>query len=110
MYQRGVPSTLILKAVAVVFGTVASIIVVTVLISVAEPEMFFIDILFEVISAFATVGLSTGITGSLGLVSKLILVVAMYIGRVSILLLIAAIIGDSKPSSINYPEENLLVG
>ncbi len=110
LYQREVPSTLILKAVAVVFGTVASIIVVTVLISVAEPEMFFIDILFEVISAFATVGLSTGITGSLGLVSKLILVVAMYIGRVSILLLIAAIIGDPKPSSVNYPEENLLVG
>ena len=110
LYQREVPSTLILKAVAVVFGTVASIIVVTILISSAEPDITFIEILFEVISAFATVGLSTGITGSLSAISKLILVVAMYIGRVSILLLIAALIGDPKPSSVNYPEENLLVG
>ena len=110
LYKREVPSTLIVKAVAVVFGTAASIMVVTILISAAETDFQFIQILFEVISAFATVGLSTGITASLSGISKLILVVAMYIGRVSILLLIAAIIGDPHPSSINYPEENLLVG
>ena len=110
LYQREVPSTLILKAIAVVFGTAASIVVVTILLSLAEPDINFIQLLFEVISAFATVGLSTGITASLNTTAKLILVFAMYIGRVSILLLIAAFIGDAKPSSLSYPEENLLVG
>lgn len=110
LYQREVPSTLILKAIAVVFGTAASIVVVTILLSLVEPEIYFIQLLFEVISAFATVGLSTGITASLNTTAKLILVFAMYIGRVSILLLIAAFIGDAKPSSLSYPEENLLVG
>ena len=110
LYQREVPSTLILKSVAVVFGTAISIVIVTVLISLAEPNLEFLQILFEVISAFATVGLSTGITASLTTTAKLILVFAMYIGRVSILLLIAAIIGDAKPTSLSYPEENLLVG
>ncbi|MEM8830782.1 MAG: TrkH family potassium uptake protein [Cyanobacteria bacterium P01_G01_bin.19] len=110
LYQREVPSTLILKAVAVVFGTAASIVLVTVIISSIDTEFRFLPILFEVISAFATVGLSTGITSSFAVASKVVLVFAMYVGRVSILILIAAIIGDSSPSSLQYPEENLLVG
>lgn len=110
LYQREVPNTLILKAIAVVFGTGTSIVLATILISWFDPAFFFLQILFEVISAFATVGLSTGITAGLSTISKLILVFAMYAGRVSILILIAAIIGDSPPSTVHYPEENLLVG
>ena len=110
LYQREVPSTLILKAVAVVFGTAASIVSITILISSIDTDFDFLQILFEVISAFATVGLSTGITSSFAVASKVMLVFAMYIGRVSILILIAAIIGDPSPSSLQYPEENLLVG
>ena len=110
LYQREVPSTLILKAVAVVFGTGASIVLVTILISSIDTQFNFLQILFEVISAFATVGLSTGITSSFAVASKVILVFSMYIGRVSILMVIAAVIGDPRPSSLQYPEENLLVG
>lgn len=110
LYQREVPSTLILKAVAVVFGTAASIVMVTISISVIDTQFNFLPILFEVISAFATVGLSTGITSSFAVASKVMLVFAMYVGRVSILILIAAVIGDPRPSSLQYPEENLLVG
>jgi trk system potassium uptake protein len=110
IYQREVPSTLILKAVAVVFGTAASIVFITILVSSLEANSELVPVLFEVVSAFGTVGLSTGITSSLSVASKLLIVLAMYIGRVNILLLIAAIIGDPSPSSLHYPEENLLVG
>jgi trk system potassium uptake protein TrkH len=110
IYQREVPSTLILKAVAVVFGTAASIVAITVLVSSFEANSELLPVLFEVVSAFGTVGLSTGITSSLSVASKLLIVLAMYIGRVNILLLIAALIGDPSPSSLHYPEENLLVG
>ena len=110
LYQREVPGTLILKAVAVVFGTGASIVLVTILITSIEHHFDLLPVLFEVISAFATVGLSTGITSSFAVASKVLLVLAMYVGRVSILIVIAAIIGDPSPSSLHYPEENLLVG
>jgi trk system potassium uptake protein TrkH len=80
------------------------------IISVVDSQLDLIQILFEVISAFATVGLSTGITASLSSVSKLVIIFTMYAGRVGILLLIAAMIGEPRPTSIQYPQENLLVG
>jgi trk system potassium uptake protein TrkH len=69
-----------------------------------------VAILFEVVSAFGTVGLSMGITASLSDLSQLLIVAMMYIGRVGVILLIAAVIGDPRPSRIKYPEENLLIG
>lgn len=110
IYQREVPSTLILKAVAIIFGTAATIVLITILVASIEKDIQLVPVLFEVVSAFGTVGLSTGITSSLSVASKLLIVLSMYIGRVNILLLIAAIIGDPSPTSLHYPEENLLVG
>lgn len=99
-----------MKAIGVLIGSVATVIISTILIAFTDPKFEFIQILFEVVSAFATVGLSTGITGSISTATKLILIVTMYIGRVGILLLMSAILGDPRPSKIHYPEENLLVG
>ncbi len=110
LYRRQVPNSLLIKAIAVTFGSLMTVIVATMAISIADPKLSFINILFEVVSAFATVGLSTGITAGLTSFSKLVLVATMYIGRVGILLLISALIGDPRPSAIKYPEETLLVG
>lgn len=112
IYQRKVPNPLLLKAVAVVFGSAMTVVVMTITISLIEisANVNLIQILFEVISAFATVGLSMGITASLSPLSQLILVLAMYTGRVGVILLMASIIGEPRPSFIEYPEENLLVG
>jgi trk system potassium uptake protein len=110
LYRRQVPNSLMLKAIAVIFGSVMTIICATIAISIADAQLNFINILFEVVSAFATVGLSTGITAGLTAFSKLVLIATMYIGRVGILLLISSLLGDPQPSSINYPEESLLVG
>ncbi|MEI6063654.1 MAG: potassium transporter TrkG, partial [Pseudanabaena sp. ELA748] len=68
------------------------------------------QILFEVVSAFGTVGLSMGVTAKLAAMSQIVIVATMYIGRVGIILLMAAIIGDPKPSMIQYSKENLLIG
>ncbi|MBW4522468.1 MAG: TrkH family potassium uptake protein [Scytolyngbya sp. HA4215-MV1] len=110
LYEREVPISLILKAVGVLVGSFATVIIMTILISLSDRHFDFIRLLFEVVSAFGTVGLSTGITAELSLFAKLVLVVTMYIGRVGVLLLMASILGDPKPSSVRYPEENLLVG
>lgn len=110
LYERKIPLQLILKAVGVLVGSIAAVLSVTILIALTDPKLPFIQILFETVSAFATVGLSTGITASISTAGKLILIVTMYMGRVGVLLLMSAILGDPKPTRIHYPEENLLVG
>ncbi|ACK67990.1 potassium uptake protein, TrkH family [Rippkaea orientalis PCC 8801] len=119
LYQREVPVPLILKAVSVVFGSTILVISISFFISFIEvsinPDVFEVSfnslqVLFEVISAFGTVGLSTGITASLSPISQILLVLTMYTGRVGVLLLMAAIVGDARPRVVQYPEESLLVG
>ncbi|HIK03200.1 MAG TPA: ATPase [Trichormus sp. M33_DOE_039] len=110
LYERKIAIPLILKAVGVLVGSVATVILSTILIALTDPKLEFIQILFEVVSAFATVGLSTGITASVSPAAKIILIITMYIGRVGVLLLMSSILGDPKPTRIHYPEENLLVG
>ncbi|MBW4421259.1 MAG: TrkH family potassium uptake protein [Myxacorys californica WJT36-NPBG1] len=109
-YHRQIPTALIFKAIAVLMGSTATVLIATILITLTDPGVDFIRIVFEVVSAFATVGLSAIGTANLSVPGQLVLVLVMYVGRVGVLLLVGAILGDSKPSFVNYPEENLLVG
>lgn len=110
LYDRQVAINLVLKAVGVLLGSATTVIMSTMLITLTDPDVEFIRVLLEVVSAFCTVGLSTGITAGLSAAAKLVLIATMYIGRVGVLLLMTALLGDPRPSRIRYPEENLLVG
>lgn len=112
LYEREIPQSLVLKAVGVVMGSLATVILMTTLIALFDPELPFLSILFDTVSAFGTVGLSSGLTfdPNLSDASKIVLVVTMYIGRVGVLLLMGAFLGDAKPGFVRYPQENLLVG
>lgn len=70
----------------------------------------FVELLFEAISAFATVGLSTGITPKLAPLSKVVLVVLMFVGRVGPLTLALAISRQRQPSKVVYPEGRIIIG
>ncbi|MFB8793996.1 MAG: TrkH family potassium uptake protein [Microcoleus sp.] len=109
-YQRQIPIALILKTISVVFGSLMVVIVSATLVELANPELEFMQVLFEVVSAFGTVGLSTGITAKISAIGKLVLIATMYIGRVGVLLLMSVAVGDPKPTTFKYPEESLLVG
>lgn len=109
-YHRQIPISLILKAVGVLVGSTMTVIGGTILIALTDPELNFISILFEVVSAFGTVGLSVVGTPNISVLGQLVLIGVMYVGRVGILLLVGALLGDPKPSFVHYPEENLLVG
>lgn len=109
-YQRQIPVELVMKSVGVVVGSVVTVIIATILVALSDPQLEFIQILFEVVSAFATVGLSMGITAQLSVWGKLIIIATMYIGRVGVLLLMSALLGDPSPSLVDYPEEDLLIG
>ncbi|MEG3924155.1 TrkH family potassium uptake protein [Microcoleus sp. D3_18a_C4] len=109
-YQRQIPPPMILKTISVVFGSLLVAFTSAILIELTNPQVEFIAALYEAVSAFATVGLSTGITPTLSAIGKLILIATMYIGRVGVLLLVSAAFGDPKPRSFKYAEESLLVG
>jgi trk system potassium uptake protein len=110
IYDRQIPLSVILKSVGVAVGSLLTVMGMTTIMAFSDPDVDFVRVLFEVVSGFATVGLSTGITAGLSTVGKLVIITTMYIGRVGVLLLMGAILGDPTPSSVHYPEENLLVG
>jgi trk system potassium uptake protein TrkH len=76
-----------------------------------EPDKSFLSLLFEVVSAFGTVGLSLGITPFLSVIGKLCIVVLMFLGRVGPLTLVLAV-GSRVilPSEVEYPEGKVLIG
>ncbi len=110
MFQRQIPMALVLKAIGVFVGSVTTVICASTIMLLSDPDIDFMKILFEAVSAFGTVGLSTGITAELSRVAILVLIATMYIGRVGVLLLMAALYGDATPSTVRRPEEELLVG
>jgi trk system potassium uptake protein TrkH len=75
-----------------------------------ETGFDFIDLLFESVSAFGTVGLSTGLTGDLSRWGQLILVVAMFVGRVGPLGLGLAMAQYSKSDNYRYAQERVTIG
>lgn len=80
----------------------------TLFIAAIEQEKEFVRILFEVISAMGTSGLSLNLTGTLSGISKMILIVIMFVGRVGILTVLVAF-SDSKIQKYKYPEEQIII-
>ena len=69
-----------------------------------------VDSLFEAVSAFSTTGLSCGITAELNSLSKIVLILLMYFGRVGLLTLSIGLLAPRKPSKISYPEGKIIIG
>ncbi len=108
-FKRKISDSLIMKAYLLLFLSLSLIITNTLLLCVIEPEYRFVELLFEMVSAFATVGLSTGITPHLSVGSKVIIILTMFIGRLGPLTMASIWINKPK-SSISYTEENITIG
>ena len=94
-----------------VFAFGIGLVIIAVLIVLFLAPQFTTDqIIFEVISAFATVGLSTGITSSLPAVAQFILIVLMFAGRVGPIVLATALAARSSVRLFEYPEERPTIG
>lgn len=68
------------------------------------------DYSFEAISAFATVGLSLGVTPQLGVSGKIVIILLMFVGRVGLLTIAFTIAGRTRSDAVEYGEENIMIG
>ncbi len=118
MFKRTLSRFSVWRALSVTLTAIAVISVATMLLMLTEggispfldtPGMF-VEILFEVVSAFGTVGLSLGITGGLTSIGKLIIVLVMYMGRLGPLLIAMAISPREKRARFKYAEEQVMIG
>lgn len=108
-FKRRIPTVVITQAFIITILAAAVVCVQTFLLCLAEPGYGFMKLLFETVSAFGTVGLSTGITPHLGACAKVILVVTMFIGRLGPLTI--ATIWSFKPKAgAWYSEETITIG
>lgn len=109
LYKRLVPDAAVREALVVVAMGIMVVGVGTFVLLVVE-ELPLRDVLFEVISAFGTVGLSTGITPSLSAAGKIALMVIMLTGRIGPLTLALAI-GERRETPLyDYPQERVVIG
>lgn len=109
IYKRRISSEVINKSLVILLTAIIIIFSATFLISCFDPALAIKDVLFEVVSAYATVGLSLGITGKLSFISKIIICIVMFIGRVGTITLLSILLKEDQ-KQIKYPEENIVVG
>ena len=110
IFKRRVSEESMRKASAVVFVGVVAVFVLTIALSVVNPVPME-DALFEVVSACGTVGLSRGLTPSLGRAGKIVVIIAMYLGRIGPISMVALFSRNrSGNNRINYSEGNFYVG
>lgn len=110
-FERRIPAATVVKSIAIF---IISLIVVSVGVLVMmrlEPDKSFLALLFEVTSAFGTVGLSLGITPFLTVLGKITIILMMFVGRVGPLTLVLAVGSRAVlPNKVEYPEGKVLIG
>ncbi len=110
LFQREITFDSIRKSIVVFILSLNLILFQVILISFIETKFTLEKIIFEVVSAFGTVGLSTGITPYLSSISKILLIITMFLGRVGTITVIFSLGLTSKKVLNKFPEESVLTG
>ncbi|MCB5235592.1 TrkH family potassium uptake protein [Niallia circulans] len=106
--NRAIKEKVIFKSLAILSISILLIFLGVFILNITETEPF-LKILFEVISAFGTVGLSMGITGDLSNIGKIIIILIMFFGKLGPLTL-AFSLAKPRQEKIRYPSEDILTG
>lgn len=99
------------RAISIVFISVCYIVIILFLLILLEPDINVMNLLFELVSAFGTVGVTRNLTPYLGNISKILVIITMFVGRVGPLTIVSALsLKKIKSGKYKYPEENILIG
>lgn len=109
LFWRRLPSVVVYKAVTIALVGLAFVVTMATALAFTE-RVEFIQALFEVTSAFGTVGLSTGITPSLSTVGRIIIMLTVFTGRVGLLTMAFALTHRQQPANFRFPEERIMIG
>ena len=109
VFYRQIPSHTVNRAFTIVSVSLLLVFMVTLILTFTEEIPLF-KLLFEVTSAFGTVGLSTGITPALSTVGKLLITFTMFAGRVGTLTLLMALVFKPQKSQLQYPKGKIIIG
>jgi trk system potassium uptake protein TrkH len=117
MFNRTIPREILTRTITIIFASAFSICLITSILLLAggaenlhptQGRHFFVEYLFETVSAFGTVGLSMGITAKMNDLQKLAIIVMMFAGRVGPLTL--AFAWSTPKRGLTYAEEQVMVG
>ncbi len=114
-FRRRIPEGLIRKSLVMLVLVLVLVNMATMAMMITEADGAaaarhgFENVTFEVVSAFCTVGLSTGLTPELTFGGKLIIIATMFVGRVGPLTLVLAI-GSRRAQKFEYPDEAVMIG
>lgn len=112
LFKRTISMDIIVRAMGIFFINLMTLIVGIFLLCITE-EHDFIELAFEAVSAMATVGLTLGITSSLTLGGKIIIILLMFIGRIGIMTLVLSLFshhGKQTNNNVVYPNGSIIVG
>ncbi len=109
-FKRNIPFGIVNKAYTILLFAIFVISLSTFALTISEPDFGFMRLAFEEVSAFATVGLSTGITPFLNDASKIIIILSMYIGRIGILSVAMMLSKRVISSKYQYAKTSVMVG
>lgn len=112
IYGRRLKKRLVIRAFALFMISLMVVFIAIFILSITEKALLE-DIIFEVFSAFATVGLTAGLTPNLSVVGKIIIMTLMYIGRIGPISMLLSFARKSqliKGKHVVYPDEDLMIG
>lgn len=107
--ERTIPWDIALKSLVIFMLASGLVFTGTLLNSLLEPKIPFLNLAFEEVSAFGTVGLTTGITSIIGTPMKWVLIFTMYVGRIGILTFLVSL-AQRKRTTVSHVQERILIG
>jgi trk system potassium uptake protein TrkH len=118
VFNRTIPKEIVSRTISIIFASAFSVSIITSVLlltgggnlPVSESRHFFVEYLFETVSAFGTVGLSMGMTPQLSDIQKVAIILMMFVGRVGPLTLAFSLSRGAGGKSLTYAEEGVMVG
>jgi trk system potassium uptake protein TrkH len=118
IFNRTIPRENVSRTISILFASAFSISIITSILLIiggenlppTESRHFFVEYIFETVSAFGTVGLSMGVTPRLNDVQKLAIIIMMFVGRVGPLTLAYSLSRRKAGEGLTYAEEGVMVG
>lgn len=108
-FGREIPAESVRRASAVIFGSIGATLGFFTLLVILEPNLHPMGLLFEVVSALSTVGSSLDVTALLGEDSKVVVSLAMFVGRIGLITMLMSVLPAKGDPKYHLPKDNVII-